>query len=261
MALLTTDRFGFATVMKPKFFTMTQDVNSDTPVLTLDSLRISNITQEGPTKTTRGGLYGETMLKYGKTMRLEMEDVIGRVDALQLLSGATFSSTPSVPETKYFAYQTSGASDKTITLGVVPLAITSVKLNYTGTTTAFTLVLDSTLGYSIADNVITVASGVTVALGDSINVIYTVETSAGHLQITDSFAQPFQIVGETFIIDTAGNKRWINLIIHKFLPDSTFNQTMELEGDFAVTTFAGDILPNACGVYYEYFEVTAPSCN
>ena len=86
------DRFGFVTVFNPTF--KTQDGQS----FTIDSLRISNLTQEGPTKTIKGGLYANTQMRYGKTVRLEMEDVVGRIDVLQHLMGANIIDGGAVEE-------------------------------------------------------------------------------------------------------------------------------------------------------------------
>jgi hypothetical protein len=57
--------------------------------LELDSLRISNITTEGPTKEYRGGLYAKPQQRYGKTYRLEMEDVIGSLKMIKMFFGDT----------------------------------------------------------------------------------------------------------------------------------------------------------------------------
>jgi len=58
-------------------------------IATLDSLTMSNITQEGPTKETRGGIYAEPIIRHKKTMRVEMEDVVLKPEALEALFGAT----------------------------------------------------------------------------------------------------------------------------------------------------------------------------
>ena len=109
-------RFGFVTVIEPKFYEL-KKANGDNITyqmikdditqfnlaekavpksgvllypakVALDSLRVSNITQEGPTKSAKGGLHAKTQMRYGKTMRLEMEDVVGRIDVLENLMGA-----------------------------------------------------------------------------------------------------------------------------------------------------------------------------
>ena len=60
------------------------------PVATLDSLTISNITQEGPRKEGRGGKYNKVQVRWGKAMRLEMEDVIFNLKALGAIGGASY---------------------------------------------------------------------------------------------------------------------------------------------------------------------------
>jgi hypothetical protein len=108
--------FAFATVMDvevypegTKFFVATDDnvyavaadyVIPSTPVApssqdivpaiaTLDSLTMSNITQEGPQKETRGGTASEPIIRFRKTVRLEMEDVVVTPRAMRALFGAT----------------------------------------------------------------------------------------------------------------------------------------------------------------------------
>jgi hypothetical protein len=55
----------------------------------LDSLTMSNITQEGPEKETRGGTASEPIIRFRKTVRLEMEDVVITPAAMRALFGAT----------------------------------------------------------------------------------------------------------------------------------------------------------------------------
>lgn len=85
----TLAKFGWVTVFEPTFYELDDNGNRAIggKTFSIDSLRISNITQEGPTKTAKGGLYATTQLRYGKTMRLEMEDVVGRIDVLENLMG------------------------------------------------------------------------------------------------------------------------------------------------------------------------------
>ena len=62
----------------------------------LDSLTISNITQEGPTKEARGGIHNKPLIRHKKTMRLEMEDVVARVETLEHFFGAIVNGTEQV---------------------------------------------------------------------------------------------------------------------------------------------------------------------
>jgi hypothetical protein len=53
----------------------------------LDTLKIANASQEGPTKTVSGGQYANPLIKYGKTARLEMQDALGNAEAIEALCG------------------------------------------------------------------------------------------------------------------------------------------------------------------------------
>ena len=98
-------RFGFVTVFDAKFFELddTGAKIGDKAVVELDSLTVANITQEGPTKTIKGGMYAETLLRYGKTMRLEMENAIATADAIEHLGGGQWEGETELRVTDKFA--------------------------------------------------------------------------------------------------------------------------------------------------------------
>lgn len=58
-----------------------------TKLATIDTLKVANITVEGPSKTVTGGQYSNPLIKFGKTARLEMQDALGRADALEAFGG------------------------------------------------------------------------------------------------------------------------------------------------------------------------------
>lgn len=60
---------------------------SELLVCHLDTLKIANITVEGPSKTISGGRYANPLIKFGKTARLEMQDALGNIKALDALCG------------------------------------------------------------------------------------------------------------------------------------------------------------------------------
>ena len=62
------------------------------PVFTLDTLKIANINQEGPTKEIKGGQNADTLLKYGKTVTMEMQDALGKYDVLERMYGVNYST-------------------------------------------------------------------------------------------------------------------------------------------------------------------------
>ena len=65
------------------------------PLCTLDTLKISNISIEGPSKTLSGGQYANPIIKFGKTARLEMQDALGHIDAIDALCGGIAERTGS----------------------------------------------------------------------------------------------------------------------------------------------------------------------
>jgi hypothetical protein len=61
--------------------------NAQKKLATLDTLKMANVTVEGPTKTVTGGQYSNPLIKFGKTARFEMQDALGRADALEAFGG------------------------------------------------------------------------------------------------------------------------------------------------------------------------------
>lgn len=59
--------------------------------LYLDTLKIANFTQEGPTKTITGGQYANPLVKYGKTMTCEMQDALGRAATMVEFFGCDYN--------------------------------------------------------------------------------------------------------------------------------------------------------------------------
>lgn len=66
-----------------------------TPLCTLDTLKISNISMDGPSKTISGGQYANPIIKFGKSARLEMQDALGHIDAIDALCGGVAERTVS----------------------------------------------------------------------------------------------------------------------------------------------------------------------
>ena len=62
-------------------------------LFTLDTLKVANVTVEGPSKTVSGGRYSNPLIKFGKTARLEMQDALGHIDAIDRLCGGVAERT------------------------------------------------------------------------------------------------------------------------------------------------------------------------
>jgi hypothetical protein len=237
-------KFNFVTVMNPTFYSVNVDGSKNAELFTLDSLRVANLTQEGPTKTAKGGLYANTKLRYGKTMRLEMEDVMGRISALQYLMGVTFADAGAPADVVTTETFTALAGQTTFVLSHI------VK----GLIGTVTILVDGSAG---TNPVLVGANAVSITAtsgGEKVEITYTYTSSAGaKYSITDKFADAVWIEGETFVIDGNGDKQWVKLVIPSFLPDSTFNISLESEGDIGVININGDVQANECGEFM-WFE-------
>lgn len=101
-------RFGVVTVMNAKVFEVPENLGkktayqiyqdygvgtSNTPLCTLDTLKIANVTVDGPSKTVTGGQYSNPLIKFGKSARLEMQDALGNHKALEALAGGVSEYT------------------------------------------------------------------------------------------------------------------------------------------------------------------------
>lgn len=93
-------RFGVVTVMNAKVYEVSSEdfskkkadeilklYNPEKAIATLDTLKIANVTVEGPDKTVTGGQYNNPLIKFGKTARLEMQDALGNADAIEAFGG------------------------------------------------------------------------------------------------------------------------------------------------------------------------------
>lgn len=58
----------------------------------IDTFKVANVTQEGPSKTVTGGQYSNPLIKFGKSARLEMQDALGRAAAIDALCGGIMES-------------------------------------------------------------------------------------------------------------------------------------------------------------------------
>lgn len=67
----------------------------------LDTLKIANMTQDGPNKTVTGGQYSNPLIKFGKSARCEMQDALGNARALDALCGTVSEMDRDVNDLDY----------------------------------------------------------------------------------------------------------------------------------------------------------------
>ena len=103
-------RFGVVTVMNADIYNSSdiftedktysvEDIQTaitsakDKKLCTLDTLKIANLSVEGPSKTVTGGQYSNPLIKFGKSARLEMQDALGNAEAIEALCGGIVEYT------------------------------------------------------------------------------------------------------------------------------------------------------------------------
>ena len=69
------------------------------PICRLDTLKVANVTQEGPNKTVTGGQFSNPLIKFGKSARLEMQDALGSGKAIAALCGGVVESNEATDTT------------------------------------------------------------------------------------------------------------------------------------------------------------------
>lgn len=85
--------YDFASaVLTPNSTTTTVNGKTLNVYCYLDTLKVANVTQEGPTKTVSGGQFSNPLIKFGKSARLEMQDALGRASAISTLCGGIVES-------------------------------------------------------------------------------------------------------------------------------------------------------------------------
>lgn len=131
--------FGVVTVMNAKVFNYTDllttlgenvtdlsntkadevlaKLKTMTSLCDLKTLKIANVTLDGPSKTVTGGQYSNPLIKFGKTATMEIQDALGNADAIEALGGGlveTFVAAAHANDGKVLHIGTDFASAKVI---------------------------------------------------------------------------------------------------------------------------------------------------
>lgn len=236
------ERFGVVTVMDATLF----DIDTNVPVLFLDTLKISNITAEGQEKTITGGKYADLLLTYnfGRSMSLEFQDALISPASMKELWGTT--EAEAVMAHNYVQGVASSTSSivlepKTLKDGV--LAAVEL-LSATNLTTGVTYTVSGlTPQVVFYDGDITVTA--TIAVGDIIRVDYKYEVAEGNnvrelILTSSSFPKTVKLVGRTFVLNqNNGNEVQFEIEVPKLKLASNFSMTLDAEGDASVFDFSG----------------------
>ena len=86
------DNFNVATVMNVHIIKLVDNANygrnitssdfNKASILCLDTLQLSNLSEEGPNKTFKVGLFNIPVIRHGKTVALDIKDGLGKIETL-----------------------------------------------------------------------------------------------------------------------------------------------------------------------------------
>lgn len=215
----------------------------------IDTLKIANFTQEGPTKTVTGGQYANPLIKYGKTMTAEIQDALGRASTMVRFFGCEYNGTI-IHEGQELTEKVIGNGESTYYIFAKRIpegtAIKTSEITLSGlqgsqtVTSAAVETTGETKGY------VKLVLSAAVTAGDVFEVKYTpdadVVKQGTRLSVTDKFPGAFAIEGDTFFIDQkTGEKKHVFIFIPQFLPDAILTLTQDAEGDATVFDLNGTV--------------------
>ena len=233
------NKFGVITVMD----VLLLDIETNQPVLFLDTLKVTSLTQEGESKDIRGGIGAPELISYdfARTVTLEIQDALASMGSLQMLWGGKQyqNAEGNVDYTAMFEAEVDGTTIE------IPKDITVEPGK-----AAEVLILDREKNESYVPKTaegftITFEDGKGPANGAIVKVFLPATAAKAHgamaIAINSIDVPPtVRLVGETFFIDQAtGKKIPMQLEVPKFKINIGGGMAMEAEGDAAVFDFNG----------------------
>jgi hypothetical protein len=236
------EKFGIVTVVNATFY----EVDGKVPLISFDTLKMSNITSEGQQKEIRGGQGAELLLQYdfGRTANVEITDALVSMGSLEYLFGGTLTTgtftalrrAEGVLITDSGTKFPAAIANKTLignTVAVITKAADGEKVRITGTSA-----LPTVSSYAAGDKfVLWYEEQYTTTAED--NDPDTANVREMILKATD-FPPTVRFIGETIVLDAdKGKKIAFQIEIPKLKLNANFTLTMDAEGDPSVFDFSG----------------------
>lgn len=239
-------KMGVVTVMD----VLLKDIETGEPLLLLDTLKITSISQEGESKTIRGGIGAPELIDYdfARSVTVTIQDALASLHSLQMLWGGRFIEGDIQYTSVFEARIELDGEDKVVALpdGVTPLEgdkLTQALILSTSADAAYT-------AESIKTNKI-VLSGAKLAdakVNETVKVFILAKIAEGTgalaLAINSLDLPPtVHMVGSTYFIDrVTGKKVPMEIEIPLLKINIGGELSMEAEGDAAVFDFNGKAL-------------------
>ena len=253
------EKFGIVTVVNATFY----EVDGKKPLISFDTLKMSNITSEGQQKEIRGGQGAELLLQYdfGRTANIEITDALVSMGSLEYLFGGVntsgtfkalrrkegvFAATDTIPTSAYY-YGGATEIDADAEDHIVAIIIKQDG-------TRFKLPSDATAYDNIAALNSALAGHATGAVaGDKFVLWYQAAKTVGNEQgdgdptgvkemilKASDFPPTVRLVGETVVLDAdKGRKIAFQIEVPKFKLNANFTLSFDAEGDPSVFDFSG----------------------
>jgi hypothetical protein len=235
------EKFGIVTVVNATFY----EVDGKKPLISFDTLKMSNITSEGQQKEIRGGQGAELLLQYdfGRTANVEITDALVSMGSLEYLFGGaltagTFKALRRIEGVVATANTIPTPTDED---GSIEEATRLMVIAPDGTKTVWPA------AGVMADDVDEIEAIVSFAapVGSKYVLWYpSTQTTAEYtremvLKATD-FPPTVRFIGETVVLDAdKGQKVAFQVEIPKLKLNANFTLSLDAEGDPSVFDFSG----------------------
>ena len=236
------DRYGIKEVADVTFYEIGSDGKPTTPVLYLDTLKVSTIEQTAETSEARGGKGNAALISwdYGKEINVTIEDALFSAKSMAIMFGNGTTANiegGKIQKTEVFIPTADSATiTNATTVGWVA--------NYTGPDGKW---------YAKSDVVFYTADGSPASKfvkDEKYFCSYTLPVAGVTIDVSaNSFPGTYYVTGDTFArSDTTGKDEFFQFILPKAKVQSENTITLEAEGDPSVFNMSLKVLRPADGV-------------
>ena len=222
----------------------------------IDHFKTANLNASGPTITITGGQSANPLIKFGKTMKCEMNMALCQIDALVALGGV--QTEPNYATASCGAEAPVSVGDRLKAGTQLTVAVAKSVEYEDGTLVPTTAVASGGTPFILEKD------GIVILAGDTAKKIIKPVFTA--YSVTNKFPGAVTILGDTFVVDQkSGDQVAVKILIYKFLPDAIFNltqdasnaATFDMNGDVLGVnlTKSGSVYNNA--VFYSIIDPTA----
>ena len=246
------EKFGIVTVVNATFY----EVDGKKPLISFDTLKMSNITSEGQQKEIRGGQGAELLLQYdfGRTANIEITDALVSMGSLEYLFGGNMTAGTFKALRRVEGVIAATDTIPTPAGTIVENTLVAIIIGSDGVRTKYPVAANTAAANIGALNTALTGVGLPGAkVGDKYILWYegsynTAQEDADGdpsavremiLKASD-FPPTVRFVGETVVLDADKGKKVAFIVeVPKFKLNANFTLSFDAEGDPSVFDFSG----------------------